>query len=684
MSLKQIPISKIYSLPTEPLNKVEGRFWFNTDTTSVSGGKLYRCDGTNWVPVNVGSDYVTVKLPDNSTPISLTTYLNNQISALSEGISEVESEVNNQKNEFNDKVAELQISKANSGALHFGINSYANKTPTTTLSTANVVRSFMFRIVGFDWKANTAQSYITNFLQFGGNGGYNGFWLGYYGGYMSLMCAHNGNRGVICSVGYQTYFPLLKDSVNDICVVFKTDADSNVSGTIYFNGQAVATTSYERVFDVFQDAYRLNAPDATKAFTYKDVCVFNFDITAENAPYSINDYLQNKPIPPYLLMGSGERFNIVNAVENTDYALGQYGCTATFTETDGVYTIGKTDKVEGAASYQAYFFIKPSSTIKAGSLVKVNLKRSGTSCAWRIGFAPRYGDVTSTNEVEYLYLGENYWDGDVLKNDTVIPPVDCNGVCIRVANSYESFSFKELSIEVNGAELALENYTFNGKVLDYSGNANNASITGVVKGDNDSSIDVFTSQLSTGSSDSSDILNTVFTTLSTNNNGNIVDASNVYYEVPGYSGNVEEWLYTSNSAIHDLIYQVLQIGDQGSGVKYRNEDDYLTVNEGFSNVKAEIDSLSSQLSNSSSNSTLTNLPVYNLDGSLAGESKGIQITKTASGNYTLEIITSSGEVNGDGTIPSQPVYDETGNIIAGENKTLRIVKADGAYTIEIV
>lgn len=35
--------------------------------------------------------------------------------------------------------------------------------------------------------------------------------------------------------------------------------------------------------------------------------VFNFDITAENAPYSINDYLQNKPIPPYLLDPTAEQ-----------------------------------------------------------------------------------------------------------------------------------------------------------------------------------------------------------------------------------------------------------------------------------------------------------------------------------------------------------------------------------------
>ena len=42
MAINTISVSKIYSLPTEPANRVADRFWFNTHP--VSGGNLYRCN----------------------------------------------------------------------------------------------------------------------------------------------------------------------------------------------------------------------------------------------------------------------------------------------------------------------------------------------------------------------------------------------------------------------------------------------------------------------------------------------------------------------------------------------------------------------------------------------------------------------------------------------------------------
>ena len=77
--ITDISVSKIYVLATEPTNKTKDRFWFDT-TNNI----LKRYDGTTWKPISVSSDDVVV-LSDGSK-ISLTTYLNNQIATLAEGI----------------------------------------------------------------------------------------------------------------------------------------------------------------------------------------------------------------------------------------------------------------------------------------------------------------------------------------------------------------------------------------------------------------------------------------------------------------------------------------------------------------------------------------------------------------------------------------------------------------------
>ncbi len=79
MAISEISVSKIYILATEPTNKTKDRFWFDT-TNNI----LKRYDGTTWKPISVSSDSVVV-LSDGSK-ISLTTYLNNQIATLAEGI----------------------------------------------------------------------------------------------------------------------------------------------------------------------------------------------------------------------------------------------------------------------------------------------------------------------------------------------------------------------------------------------------------------------------------------------------------------------------------------------------------------------------------------------------------------------------------------------------------------------
>ena len=234
------------------------------------------------------------------------------------------------------------------------------------------------------------------------------------------------------------------------------------------------------------------APSALKSATISRCEVFNFDITADDAPYSINDYQQNKPIPSYLLMGNnGERFNVKDAVKDTDYSIEvPENYEASFTKDGNVYTIKKLTTPTN--DYSVYFYISLSSTIKAGSLVKVHLKRSGETQAYRLYFTKA---VSEKDNKVWLSLQNDNWDtNDALKNDTLILPKDCNGAYIYLGPSSDKFSFEELSIEVNGAELALENYTFKGDVLDYSGNGRHGKIYDSVAGDNDRKVETLYQQ----------------------------------------------------------------------------------------------------------------------------------------------------------------------------------------------
>lgn len=79
MAITEISVSKIYVLATEPTNKVKDRFWFDT-----TNNLLKRYDGTTWKPISISSDDVVVL--SNGNKVSLTSYLNTQISALAEGI----------------------------------------------------------------------------------------------------------------------------------------------------------------------------------------------------------------------------------------------------------------------------------------------------------------------------------------------------------------------------------------------------------------------------------------------------------------------------------------------------------------------------------------------------------------------------------------------------------------------
>ncbi len=224
-----------------------------------------------------------------------------------------------------------------------------------------------------------------------------------------------------------------------------------------------------------------------------DVAVFNFDITADNAPYSINDYQNGKPILPYLLDGNAYFLDSTKANEAKVSGYNSFN-TAEFVEGSGLEST-ITEAGFNASNTWTLVFIDLPITIKSGDIIDLELGQRQTII-----------DGTASNDSGfganiYVYKQEsNSSLGYVVqspKSNTNYRYVyaqseSTNRIGIQYGFTKSATSHKAIfpfKIKVNGAELALENFTFNGEVLDYSGNGRHGTITGSVKGDNDTKVE---------------------------------------------------------------------------------------------------------------------------------------------------------------------------------------------------
>ena len=209
---------------------------------------------------------------------------------------------------------------------------------------------------------------------------------------------------------------------------------------------------------------------------------FNFNPNSENAPYSVSDYADEKDIPSSLTPGAyDEVFNLVTATENTDYkALTGYQCSSVVSVNENTVTLSKSD-VTGSNTW-AYIGFKFSKTIPAGSLVRVQIKRTNTeTSAYRIFFTPT--EFSTSGQVGYISLASADWNGSLTLEKSVALKGSANGAYIQIVASNESFSFNDLEIYANGTFVALEDYIIKRNsdtriIKDSSGNSHDAVITG--------------------------------------------------------------------------------------------------------------------------------------------------------------------------------------------------------------
>ena len=212
---------------------------------------------------------------------------------------------------------------------------------------------------------------------------------------------------------------------------------------------------------------------------------FSFDMSAQDAPYTVADYQNGVDVPPNLRGGQDTVPATVgpNAWTETPGVITP-ATGAPLTILGGVYTW--TRSAAGAVNtYSRYFFQKK---LSAGAAINSQF----TGC--------------------YLFYTDNTKSTaqSIVQNSTLsltaekeVKAVEINFRFTSSALENDTLQLDALKIHVNGALLDLENYTYEDgaskKIFDVSGNGNDATITGSVVGTNDLSVSTL---LSTKASDS--------------------------------------------------------------------------------------------------------------------------------------------------------------------------------------
>lgn len=279
-----------------------------------------------------------------------------------------------------------------------------------------------------------------------------------------------------------------------------------VNFDIYVDGAKVATTPYKGLtLDSLSGTvnYAVNTsnqndssqPASANPMRLRNLCIFNFDVSAEDAPYSIADYEAGRLIPPSLI---GNQFT------------GMYGsgwsvsgdtatCSGTSTEsypriTGGVipsgfnftFTVDVELAFSGTPSFEFYTDCQKAHAEIYDYSTQLTTKKDSAPGGGFYGNASL--GITASGHYRIKFDCESSL-GNRGRMQMVIGALTSG--TITLSNTYYT-----------RCNLALENYTIARNatttlVKDASGNSNDATVTGNVAGDNDQSIKVFVDEIKT-------------------------------------------------------------------------------------------------------------------------------------------------------------------------------------------
>ena len=365
-------------------------------------------------------------------------------------------------------ISDLQLFKANTGALHFnggslvvGASGTTDKMPSTFswCRTLNITQQQWSNVANgrhFDTNSSSSAKGLSVFKT-------------------SNRLGFKYGDGTFASGNI-----LLSEDETNVIIDGKTHTlvivGANERLRIYVDNILLRDVSVVGATTIPSTSYRYQIDRFTGK--YSRIYNFNFDITSEDAPYTLADYQQGKPIPPKAFYGQD---SFVGGIEQS-YSWLRSGLTMTSNITfnkNGTNFI--FDNTNGTIlEYQEAIF-------------NVNIPKGAYLTAEGVWSGIYY--VMAYNKSTNINIGQIIAKGNKITPLTL--SADCNALRIRPMAT-EAGSTKTITlppsckIKVNGAILALEDYTItNGTtqmIFDYSGNNNDATVTGTVKGDNDNRI----------------------------------------------------------------------------------------------------------------------------------------------------------------------------------------------------
>ena len=377
----------------------------------------------------------------------------------------------------------LAFTKSDSGTLYFSGGS-ASATPNLAFDTLSVLfkTDFDFSVaqtanVLFPFLAGTMSTGIYLAAQFGGDNRLRAM--------MGATAIGSFSRSDIAA--------LVGDGLNALAFVFKKLADGNAQVSLFVNGVSVQNrATATAVYPTLNNALSVNkwGSSSTSAGTvgYSDFRILNFDVSATDAPYSLSDYQAGKRLPPFLSGGVYIKSN-PDVVAQAAPSAGNLGQTTqgTLAKSDDGYTLTLTS----AATRRFWFkFDKkyPAGTwfrVRRGALTWDGMETTPTRISQttlNVGTSTTSPYTTPVNNLPPSEAADVVFQTPV-EADMVGFPL-WNGADVPTA----TISIPYFEFAVLGANVALGNYTFDGKIRDASGNESHATISGSVAGDMDNSV----------------------------------------------------------------------------------------------------------------------------------------------------------------------------------------------------
>lgn len=377
----------------------------------------------------------------------------------------------------------LALAKSDSGTLYFSGGS-ASATPNLAFDTLSVLfkTDFDFSVpqtanVLFPFLAGTMSTGIYLAAQFGGDNRLRAM--------MGATAIGSFSRSDIAA--------LVGDGLNALAFVFKKLADGNAQVSLFVNGvsvqnRATATAAYPTLNNALSVNKWGSSTTSAGTVGYSDFRVLNFDISATDAPYTLSDYQKGKRLPPFLSGGVYIKSN-PDVVAQATPSAGNLGQTTQgmLAKSDDGYTLTLT-----SASTRRFWFKfdkkYPAGTwfrVRRGALTWDGMETTGSrisQTSLNVGtsttspYTTPVNDLPTSEAVDVVF--QTPVDADMVGFPT------WNGADVPTA----TISIPYFGFEVWGANVAFENYTFDGKIRDASGNESHATISGSVAGDMDNSV----------------------------------------------------------------------------------------------------------------------------------------------------------------------------------------------------